>query len=194
MAEDNVKKSLPMIAIGGSAGSLDAILKLLPAIRRDLYVAIVIILHRKASADTLLTDLLASRIQWPVKEAEEKEDILPHHVYIAPADYHLLIENDQSFSIDDSEKVNFSRPSIDVTFESAAAVHGPSLVAILLSGANADGAAGMQKVKAHGGLCIVQDPASAEVDFMPRQAIENVQVDAILPPLQIAAYLNGLAF
>jgi two-component system chemotaxis response regulator CheB len=149
-------------------------------------------LHRKPSSDNVLVDLLNSKINWPVKEAEEKEVILPRHVYIAPADYHLLVEADRTFSLDASEKVNYSRPSIDVTFESIAGVYTSSVVAILLSGANADGVNGMKMVKAKGGYCIVQEPSSAEVDYMPRHAIENVAIDKVLHTREMAAFINGI--
>lgn len=181
-----------MIMIGGSAGSLQVILKLLPELRLSLPVTIVIVLHRKASNDETLVDLLSSKTSWPVREVEEKEAILPNHIYIAPADYHLLVESDHSFALDVSEKVNYSRPSIDIAFESAAEVYGPSLLAILLSGANADGQEGMQNVKDAGGTCVVQDPDTAEVSYMPMQAIGHVEIDKVLHGDEIAGFINGL--
>jgi two-component system, chemotaxis family, protein-glutamate methylesterase/glutaminase len=192
MAENIITAPFQFIAIGGSAGSLDVVLKLIPALHPQLPVAILIILHRKPSNDEILVDLLNARSSWTVREAEEKEPVLPNMIYIAPADYHLLLEKDHTFSLDVSEKVNYSRPSIDISFESAAEVYGPSLLAILLSGANADGAAGMKKVKELGGTCIVQDPNSAEVAFMPRQAIEQVNIDKIIPATELARFINGL--
>ena len=192
MAQDKITHPAGLLVIGGSAGSLEVILQVLPAISTTLNFAILIVVHRKPTSDTLLVDLLSTKINMPVKEAEEKEFIYPNRVYVAPADYHLLIEKDNSFSLDVSEKVNYSRPGIDVTFESAADVYGKSLVALLLSGANADGVAGLKKVKEKGGLCIVQDPSSAEVDYMPRQAIQELQVDKILTPSEMAGYINQL--
>lgn len=192
MAENEVKKPAYLIVVGGSAGSLEAILKILPALKTGLDMAIIIVVHRKPSSDTILVNLLNSRLDMPVKEAEEKEPILRSHIYIVPADYHLLIENDFTISLDVSEKINHSRPSIDVTFESAAAAAGQKLIAVLLSGANADGAEGMRKVKTKGGYCIVQDPRTAEVDYMPRQAINQAEVDKILPAEHIALYINQL--
>lgn len=178
--------------IGGSAGSLQVILKLLPELRLSNPVTIVIVLHRKASHDETLVELLSTKTNWPVREAEEKEPILPGHIYIAPPDYHLLVESDHTFSLDVSEKVNYSRPSIDITFESAAEVYGPALLAILLSGANADGQQGMHNIKAAGGTCVVQHPESAEVAYMPMQAIGNVEIDAILHAEELAPFLNQL--
>jgi len=109
-------KPIQLIVIGGSAGSLDVILKVIPALRPHLPVAILIVTHRKASSEDLLVDLLNSRGTWPVREAEEKEPVAPNAIYVAPSDYHLLIEKDFTFSLDVSEKVNYSRPSIDITF------------------------------------------------------------------------------
>ena len=113
-------------------------------------------------------------------------------LYIAPPDYHLLIENDKTFSLDASEKINFSRPSIDVSFESASQVFKENLVCLLLSGANSDGTKGLQKVNEKGGSVIIQDPSTAIVPFMPEYAIENVANDAILDPKEMANYINQL--
>lgn len=130
--------------------------------------------------------------KFKVKEVEDKDHIQPCYIYIAPADYHLLLENQYLFSLDSSEKVYYSRPSIDVTFESVAEVFGSSAIGILLSGANADGAQGLSKIKQAGGFTIVQDPKSAEVDYMPKQAIEKSQPDAIISTDKIAGFLNEL--
>jgi two-component system chemotaxis response regulator CheB len=192
MAQNSMSPSIQLIVIGGSAGSLEVILKLIPALHAYLPVAIIIVTHRKANNDELLVDLLSARTTWPVKEAEEKEPIEANTIYIAPADYHLLLEKDRSFSLDVSEKVNYSRPSIDTTFESAAEVYGSSLLGILLSGANADGVEGMKRIKSLGGSCLVQDPDTADVDYMPRQAVQQVKVDKILPAAAMADYINSL--
>ena len=181
-----------LLVIGGSAGSLEVLLAILPFLKKGLDFAIIIVMHRKNNNDSMLTTLLASKTKWKVKEAEEKEHILAGTIYIAPSDYHLLIENDLTISLDDSEKINYSRPSIDVTFECAAGVYGSSLVCILLSGANADGVDGLKTVKSKNGMVIVQDPATAEVSFMPQQAIDRVSVDKILPIDQMAAFVNNL--
>lgn len=192
MAQNSIIPSIQLIVIGGSAGSLEVILKLIPALHVHLPVAIIIVTHRKPSNDEILVELLNARSEWPVKEAEEKEPVEANIIYIAPTDYHLLLEKDHTFSLDVSEKVNYSRPSIDITFESAAEVYGPSLLGILLSGANADGVDGMKSIKSHGGTCLVQDPDTADVDYMPRQAVEQVKVDKVLPADQMAGYINNL--
>jgi two-component system chemotaxis response regulator CheB len=137
--------------------------------------------------------LLESKTSWQVREAEEKQTIMKDHIYLAPADYHLLIEKDRTLSLDVSEKVNFSRPSIDVSFESAAEVYGTKLAAILLSGANDDGVAGLKKVKACGGVAIVQNPQTAAVAYMPQQAINNLAVDKIINPDELGLLINQFA-
>jgi len=169
-----------LLVIGGSAGSLEVLLQLFPQLPADWPLAMIIVLHRKNDNDTLLADLLSAKTILPVKDVEEKDMLLPGHIYIAPADYHLLIEPDGSLTLDASEKVNFSRPSIDVTFMSAAEVFGKRLCCILLSGANTDGAEGLQTVRELGGYTVVQDPAEAEVAFMPKHAISVTEVDEVL--------------
>ncbi|HEU0111750.1 MAG TPA: chemotaxis protein CheB [Flavisolibacter sp.] len=191
MAESSINNKYRLLIIGGSAGSLEVLIQLLPSIRQDLGVAIVIILHRK-NVESYLPDLLSEKASWPVKEAEEKEPILPGMIYLAPPDYHLLIEKDETFSLDYSEKVHYSRPAIDVTFEAAAEVYGFSSIGVLLSGANADGTEGIIKIKEAGGLTIVQDPAEATVSYMPQQAIKSLEVDYILNTKQMIDVINNL--
>jgi two-component system chemotaxis response regulator CheB len=183
--------SLKAFVIGGSAGSLAVLLEVLPLLSGAFDAAIIIILHRKTSTDSVLVELLSTKTFLPVEEVSEKQLIEPAKIYIAPPDYHLLVEQDYTFSLDDSEKVNFSRPSIDVSFESAAEAFKTNLVAILLSGANADGVAGLQAVKAFGGTTIAQRPDTAEVSYMPEQAIQHAAVDFVLSPGEIANFLNA---
>lgn len=177
--------------IGGSAGSLDVLIKVLPLLRRDLNIAIVIVLHRKAG-ESMLAELLKDKTSWPVREVEEKDSIEASNIYIAPSDYHLLIEKDKTFSLDFSEKLHYSRPSIDISFETAADAYGASLVALLLSGANADGAAGLKKIKVSGGLTIVQDPSEAAISYMPGQAIDLFAPDYVSATNEIVDIINGL--
>lgn len=186
-------KGCKAFIIGGSAGSLDVLLKVLPAIHIDIPFPIIIVVHRKQGTDSLLSDLLSSKTKLCVKEIEEKEKILSKTVYIVPSDYHLLIEKDFTFSFDYSEKVNYSRPSIDVTFQSAAEVYTNKLACLLLSGSNADGVNGLITVKNYGGEIAVQDPSSAQVDYMPAQAIEKAKVDHVLQIEEMAAYINALS-
>jgi two-component system chemotaxis response regulator CheB len=177
--EEATIKDCRLLIIGGSAGSLEVLLKILPHIT-VIPFALVIVLHRKSAEDSTLEELIAIKTVLPVVEVEDKTALVPGSIHIAPSDYHLLFENDGTLSLDISEKVNYSRPSIDVSFESAARVYGASLAAVLLSGANADGTKGLIAVKNAGGTTIVQDPGTAEMPFMPRNAVENITPDLIL--------------
>src|SRR6476620_4649643 len=180
-----------LLIIGGSAGVLEVLLEVLPQLRTDLDYAVVLVMHRRGG-DSLLTGLLSDKAKLAVKEAEEKEANRPGVIYIAPADYHLLVEKDKTFSLDYSEKIHYSRPAIDASFETAAEAYGPLLAGILLSGANADGAEGLLQIKQAGGLTIVQDPDEASVSYMPQQAIEKGAADKILNTSQIIGLLNEL--
>jgi two-component system chemotaxis response regulator CheB len=189
MAQDEIKK---VFIIGGSSGSFDVLLYLLPHLQPLKAAAIIIVLHRKNGYDTALIDVFSYRTIIQVKEVEEKDPLLPGLIYIAPADYHLLIEKDYTFSLDVSERVNYSRPSIDVCFETGAEALGQKLVGILLSGSNIDGTNGLQVIKQFGGVTVVQDPQSAESHFMPKQAIDRGAADYILNPVEIAGFINDM--
>ena len=172
MAQDQVRP-FHVVVIGGSAGSLEIVMDIvrnLPPQSQDVFI---IVLHRKYdNNESILENLLSHNTKLRVMEVEDKEIIQPASIYIAAPDYHLLVESDgASFSLDSSEKVHYSRPSINVTFQSVADVFGNRVLGILLSGANADGAEGLLAIKQAGGHTMVQHPATAEVDFMPQQAI-----------------------
>lgn len=139
MAQDKITR-YKIIAIGGSAGSLEVVLKIVEALPAVTSSVFIIVLHRKNGPDSILADLFSSKTTLPVKEVEDKEPISPGAIYIAPPDYHLLIEDEENFALDSSEKVQYSRPSIDVSFQSVADCFGAAVLGILLSGANADGA------------------------------------------------------
>jgi two-component system chemotaxis response regulator CheB len=181
-----------ILVIGGSAGSLDAFLQFLPLVRHDIAFAFMIVMHRRTDNESVLTELLQSRTRLTVREIEDKEKIMPSVIYVAPANYHVLVEKEKYFSLDVSEKINYSRPSIDVSFETAADVYGPGVLGILLSGANADGTAGLKCIKEKGGRVVIQKPSSAEVSYMPLQALREINPDALLTPEEIAAYINKL--
>ena len=191
MEKAQVKNEFRVVMIGGSAGSLEVVIHMLQGLI-NVNLAIVLIIHRKGSIYSNLAELLNLKTSFVVKEAEEKEFILPGNFYIAPADYHLLIESDGSISLDFSEKINFSRPSIDVSFECAATVFGNRVIGILLSGGNADGVQGLKSIKKAGGLCVVQDPESALVSYMPLHALGEIQPDKTLHAGEIADFLNGI--
>lgn len=194
MAQDQLTK-YSLVAIGGSAGSLEVVLKIVAQLPPQMTATVVLIMHRKSATDSILVNILSTRTTLPVKEVEDKETLLPGTIYIAPPDYHLLVEDKENFSLDSSEKVHYSRPSIDVTFESVAEIFGAGAIGILLSGANADGAAGLLTIKKGGGLTIVQEPASAEVGFMPQQAVilgaANVVIHTEALPSYVRTLLEG---
>ncbi len=182
-----------LIVIGGSSGSVSAVVKIIPSLSAEFKIPIVMVLHRGASSkEGFISEILQHKSKLHIKEAEEKEIIAPATVYIAPADYHLLIENDLSFSLDASEKILFSRPSIDVTFESAAEKYGKKMIGILLTGANHDGAKGMAEIAQLGGLTIAQNPETAEIATMPLAAIKTGKVDKVMELEEIIDFLNSL--
>ena len=178
------------IVIGVSAGGLAALAMIIPSLPADLELPVIIVQHLHPSSNLFHVEHLNELGPLRVKEAEDKEMLQPGVVYFAPADYHLLIERDGSLSLSHQEKVLFSRPSIDVLFESAATAYEKKLIGIILTGANEDGAAGLAKVKRFGGVTIVQNPQSAEIAFMPKAAIAASKVDYILDLEDIAALLG----
>lgn len=192
MAQDQINPKQKLLVIGGSAGSLLVLLQVLPGIVISNDLAIVVVLHRKNTADSLLSELLAFRTGLTVKEIEDKEQLKGGAVYLAPPDYHILFEADQTVSLDFSEKVNFSRPSIDVAFESAASVYRERLSCMLLSGANADGVQGLMEASSVNALVAVQDPSTAETPYMPQQAIIRQPGITVLKPLDMVAFINSL--
>ena len=191
MAQNKINK-YNIVAIGGSAGSFDVLMKIVAELPEKTHASFIIVVHRKNSPDTILAQLLSIKTTLPVKEVEDKDVLKPGCIYIASPDYHLLIEDKHQFSLDSSEKINYSRPSIDVTFECVAEVFRSAAIGVLLSGANADGAVGLQKIKEYGGYTIAQDPSSADVGYMPQQAIDTGNVDAILHADEIAAFIKKL--
>lgn len=191
MEKNTLISGCKVLIIGGSAGSLDVLLKILPSLQIPSF-AIVIVLHRKHTDDNTLEELIAVKAQIPVKEVEDKVALEPGFIYIAPSDYHLLFEKNGLLSLDTSEKINYSRPSIDVAFESASDVYGKSLVGILLSGANADGTEGLIAIKNAGGTIIVQQPETADMPFMPNNAIEHTSPNYILDVSEILKLIEGI--
>jgi two-component system chemotaxis response regulator CheB len=181
------------IVIGVSAGGMNALSTVLPRLPDDFTLPIIIVQHMDPNSHDYLSDHLNQKCNIQVKEAEDKEKIMNGVAYIAPANYHLLLEEDRTLSLSVDDLVNYSRPSIDVMFETAADVYRRSLVGVVLTGANADGSKGLTKIKALGGLAVVQDPATAHVDYMPKAAIASTRVDHILPLEEIANLLMELS-
>ncbi len=181
-----------LIAIGASWGGLQAVSTLLATLDPELPAAVVIALHRAPSATEALADLLEERTRLVVHDADDKDDLLPGHVYLAPPDYHLLVESDGTLALSTDDRVQYARPSIDVLFESAADAYRARCVGIVLTGFNEDGAAGLARIKALGGVAIVQDPRTAVRREMPAAAIAATKADVILPLDEIGKFLHGL--
>jgi two-component system, chemotaxis family, protein-glutamate methylesterase/glutaminase len=181
------------IVIGGSSGALDALGVILPALPRDLLVPLAIVLHVPPSKPNGLVDLFRRATALGVKEAEDKEPLSPGTVYFACPSYHLLVERGRHFSLSVDEPVHFSRPAIDVLFESAADAYGQALAGVLLSGANEDGAHGLACILAAGGTTLVQDPDTALARQMPDSALRDGSPHHVLPPKDIAPYLVHFA-
>jgi two-component system chemotaxis response regulator CheB len=182
--------SCEALVIGASAGAVEALSLLLPVIPSSARVPVVIVVHLPANRASLLPEVFAPRCLARVREPEDKEPARAGTIWFAPPNYHLLLERDRTFSLSVDEPVKFSRPSIDVLFESAADAFGNKLCAIVLTGANDDAARGARAVRAAGGVVIVQDPNTAEAKEMPRAAIAlaNPQLIASLP--EIADFLR----
>jgi two-component system, chemotaxis family, protein-glutamate methylesterase/glutaminase len=182
-----------LIVIGTSAGGLASLMFLLEKLPKDYPVPIVIVQHRMKEHRELLEEVLQSKCTIQVKQADEKETIQRNRVYIAPPDYHLLVERDLTFSLNSDPLVRFSRPSIDVLFESAAVGLGAAVAGILLTGANSDGTAGLALIKERGGITIAQDPREAQFPFMPQSAIDAGVVQYVWPLPEIQHFLLQLA-
>jgi two-component system chemotaxis response regulator CheB len=189
-----VGRSIGLLVIGGSAGGIDALLTLLPALPQGFALPVVCILHVPPDRESRLAELFAGRVALPVREAADKEPIVPGTIYFAGPGYHLSIEpardgEDAYFSLSCEPPVQFARPAIDVLMESAADAYGPQVAGVLLTGANHDGAAGMERIHRSGGLTIVQDPEEAQASTMPEQAIRRCAPHLVLPLARIAALL-----
>ncbi len=184
------------IVIGTSAGGIEALSRLLPALPAALHASVLIVLHLPRDRPSLLADLFAPQCALAVCEAEDKEPLQPGTVYFAPPDYHLLVDRERDGSVvlalSSDELVHYSRPSIDVLFESAADAYGPRLLGIVLTGGNQDGAAGLAAVHREGGRCIVQSPDEAQAAYMPEAALRRGHADEVLTLAQIAERLSRL--
>ena len=180
------------IVIGTSAGGVEALSVLLPALPQGLAAAVMVVLHLPRERPSLLVDIFSPRCALPVHEAQDKEPALPGNVYFAPADYHLLVDAGPALALSVDEPVHFSRPSIDVLFESAADVYGARLLGIVLTGANQDGARGLATIHRQGGSTVVQQPEGAYASLMPESALRHCPADHVLPLEGIAGLLRTL--
>jgi two-component system chemotaxis response regulator CheB len=168
------------IVIGVSSGGMNAMKIMFSLLPKNFSTPIIIVQHIGARSDGHFIKLLNNQSNVSIKEADEKEKIENGNVYIAPPNYHLMIERDKTFSLTIEERVNYARPSIDVLFESAADVYKDKLIGVILTGSSSDGTTGLKKIKEYGGLTIAQDPKTAESGYMPASAIAVVPMDFIL--------------
>jgi two-component system, chemotaxis family, protein-glutamate methylesterase/glutaminase len=169
------------VVLGVSSGGMNALKVIFSCLPEDFNIPVVIVQHLNARSNSEWIKLLNDKSRLDIKEADEKEEIKKGKIYIAPPNYHLLIERNKTFSFTIDERVNFARPSIDVLFESAAEACKDKLIGVILTGSNSDGTNGMKKIKEYGGLTIAQDPHTAESPFMPASAIAAIQMDHVLP-------------
>lgn len=184
-------RTFGIIVIGCSLGGMHALQQVLPALPADFPIPVAIVQHRYKRSNEGLPAFLRKNTKVAVVDAEDKQWLKPGTVYLAPADYHLLVEDGEiSLSVD--EAVAWSRPSVDVLFESAAEAYGARCLGVILTGANSDGAAGVKKIKRHDGFVVVQDPTTAEAPAMPLAAIAAARVDRILPLDRIGPFLVEL--
>jgi len=177
------------VVIGASAGAVSVLSTILPALPADFAMPVLVVVHIPPDRSSLLPALFAEKCRLHVKEAEDKEPILPGVVYFAPADYHLQVESDFTLSLSNDEPVLYSRPAIDVLFQTAADVYGDGLTAVVLTGASRDGAEGLRAVTRAGGSAMVQDPDTAEAKIMPQAALEACPDARRLSPREIAEML-----
>lgn len=180
------------VVMGVSFGGFQALQDILPVLAPDFPAPVMVVQHHDPRADDFLARHLDDRCRLRVKMAEEKETAMPGVIYLAPANYHLLVEDDHTLSLSVDEKVNFARPAIDVLFESAADAYGPRLMGVILTGANQDGSQGLRRIKEYGGLTVVQDPQTAVAPSMPEAALAATEVDHVLPLAKIGDFINTI--
>jgi len=189
---ESMKGKVSAVVIGTSAGGIEALSAVLPALSRES-VPVFIVLHVPRERPSLVADLFQQKCSARVCEAQDKDPIEPGTIYFAPPDYHLLVDEGPHLALSADELVHFSRPSIDVLFESAADIYGARLLGIVLTGASEDGAAGLAAVHRAGGWTVAQDPATADVSIMAEAAIKRTPVDFVLTLDQIADVLRTTA-
>jgi two-component system chemotaxis response regulator CheB len=186
------RTTIKAVAIGASAGAVQALQVILPRLPVGYPLPVLVVVHVPPDRSNVLLPLFQTKCRIPVKEAEDKEPMVGGVIYFAPSDYHLLVEADGALALSNDEPVNYSRPSIDVLFESAADAYGPALVGVILTGANNDGAAGLKAVTDAGGVAIVEDPAKAYASAMPDAALDAAATAKVMNLDAIASYLSSL--
>lgn len=187
-----MKQRFEAIVIGGSAGSFPVVTSILHELGDKFSLPVLLALHRLKHVRHGFAEALNIRSSIKVVEPLDKDEVRGGKVYLAPANYHMMIDQDKRFAISTTDLVKFSRPSIDILLESAAIVYGEKLLGILLSGANTDGAYGMRAIKDYGGFTIVQDPVEATITTMPNSAIESTDIDRVLNVKQISEFIKKI--
>lgn len=180
-----------LIVMGASLGGMSALKTILQGLAANFPAPIAVVQHRHKASDNVMVHALQVSSALSIREVEDKDEVLPGWVYLAPANYHLLVEATH-FVLSTDEPVCYARPSIDVLFESAAEAYAERTIGVILTGANQDGAIGAAAIKAQGGTIIVQEPTTAASAVMPTAALRQAEVDWVLPPTQIAERLNAL--
>ncbi len=189
-----VVNSVEAIVLGASAGGLNAMIGLFSKLPADLPVPILVVQHTRPDEDSQLPELIGNNTALSVSEAEDKTEIKPGNIYIAPSNYHLLVEDKQSVALSNEERVNYSRPSIDLLFESAVRVYQSKLVGIILTGANNDGSRGLSMIANAGGITVAQSPETAEFKVMPQAAINTGNVKFVLDLDGMAEFIKEITF
>ncbi len=189
---DAVLRGIKGIVIGTSAGGVEALSVVLPALPTNLRASVFVVIHLPRERTSMLVEVFTPRCALPVREAQDKENALPGTIYFAPPDYHLPLNRGPQMALSVDEPVHYSRPSIDVLFESAADVYGEKLLGVILTGANADGAAGLNAVHRAGGVTVVQRPEDAHSPLMALSALKRTTVDFVFSLDQIAGLLATL--
>jgi two-component system chemotaxis response regulator CheB len=180
------------VVIGTSAGGVAALAEIFARLPNNFPAAILVVIHlHPHSSCGHMVNYLSSRCELPIKSADDKEKIQPGTIYLAPANYHVLVERDFTLALTIDEKVNYSRPAIDVLFETAAEAYQDELLGIVLTGGSKDGAAGLRRICALGGCALVQDPESAEAFIMPQSALQHCENARVLLLAEIGEFLRG---
>lgn len=187
-----MQRTFSAVVIGASAGGIEALSILFSSLNKDFPVPVFVVKHIDAGANDGIIDYLSRSSTLPISFPDDQELIENGHIYMAPPGYHMLIEDDHSISLSVDRKVTYSRPSIDVLFESAADAFASKLISVVLTGANQDGSAGAQRIKQRGGIVLVQEPTTAEYDIMPKAVIADTDVDGVMDLLALADRLNEL--
>lgn len=193
MSPIDARQPIDAVVIGTSAGGVEALTRILPALPRATTLAILVVVHIPRERPSLLTEIFRHKCALRVEEAVDKAAVEPGHVYFAPPDYHMLVDPGPQIALSVDDVIQFSRPSIDVLFESAADVYGERLLGVLLTGGNEDGASGLAYIADCGGTTVLQDPAEAEASAMPAAALKRMTPTYVLRLEEIAALLTNIA-